>query len=118
MLDLALRQSAEGVAVGHRFRLEERLVDGEALQTRYRYRASVWVPVAKAASLAGSAEAFLRGVGREGRPVFDRYRLFVGAEVRATAGLAVRAGVLEDVFTDAANEAANEQVVLGVRQSF
>ena len=97
--EAVVRHPAGPLRLSHRVRLEERWVGGEPVQTRGRYALSATVPLAGRLFAAGSAEAFLRGPGRAGRPVYDRTRLFGGVGVRVGGPLTVQAGYLAQVFS-------------------
>ena len=90
--------------LNHRFRLEERFVEGQAFQTRVRYALFANVPITGDAARRGSvyvatyAEPFLRGPGRGDRPVYDRTRLYGALGVRAADNLGVQVGALAQVF--------------------
>lgn len=97
-------QRAGPVRLNHRLRFEERFVEGQDVQTRFRYALFATVPVSGNAVQRGSVyaatyvEPFLRGPGRGDRPVYDRTRVYGALGVRAADNLGVQAGALAQVF--------------------
>ena len=115
-----LRGRVGRAGVDHRFRYEQRFVEGADVQTRYRYALVLAVPLGRPGAggrgpfLAGSNEVFLRGAGRGDGPVFDRVRLYGGVGYRLGGRLAVQAGYLRQAFADG----ADDQVQLAVQHTF
>lgn len=97
-------QRAGPVRLNHRLRLEERLVEDQDFQTRFRYALFATVPLSGNGTRQGSVyaasyvEPFLRGPGRDDRPVYDRTRVYGALGVRAADNLGVQAGALAQVF--------------------
>lgn len=104
-----LRQAVSRLRIGHRFRYEQRFVDDDAFQTRYRYALFATLPLTSpdlrrgTVYAAASAEPFLRGAGRGERPVFDRTRLYGAVGYMVTPSLGVQAGYMDQVFADDAD---------------
>jgi hypothetical protein len=118
--ELTLRQPVGRVSVAHRFRYEQRLFDGEDLQTRYRYRITGTVPLTRprvepgALYATSSAEVMLRGAGRAARDVYDRTRINAALGLRATRSLDVRLGYQEEWYGDR----TSREVLVSLGQSF
>ena len=118
--EAVLQQRVASVAFAHRFRYEQRFVEGLPFQTRYRYALTGTLPFGPAEPRPGgvfgvaSAEAFLRGEGRAGRAVFDRARLYGGLGVHVTPAFNVQAGYVEQLF----DGTADGQVQVALRTSF
>ncbi len=114
-----LRQAVSRLRIGHRFRYEQRFVEGDEFQTRYRYALSATLPLTSPDLRRGTvyaavyAEPFLRGAGRGERPVFDRTRLYGAVGYVLTPSVSVQAGYMDQVF--AADD--DGQLQLSVHQS-
>ncbi len=111
-VEASLRQQALGVRFANRLRVEQRWVEGQAFQTRARYRLSAAVPLGPRSPFTAetSAEVFLRATGREGRSVFDRLRLTTGLRAALADGLSVRLGYVHQAF-DASSDGQIEIAV-------
>lgn len=101
----------------HRFRYEQRFVEGRDFNTRYRYCLFVDIPVTRD-SLVGKTvyaslynEIFINGQKTsDNRAVFDRNRIYLGAGYRFSKSLAVQAGWMNQIL----ESSAKAQVVLSV----
>lgn len=97
-------QRAGPVRLNHRLRFEERFVEDQDVQTRFRYALQAAVPITGNGAARGSVyaaayvEPFLRGPGRGERPVYDRTRVYGALGLRAADNLGVQAGALAQVF--------------------
>ncbi len=104
--EVSLRQQVWRLRVGHRFRFEERFVEGSDAQGRYRYALSATLPLTTREMqdgtfyAAASNEVFLRGFGRGDRPVFDRDRVYGALGYRVSPVVSVQAGYLDQLFAD------------------
>lgn len=103
--EVLLRQRVAVVRVSHRFRYEQRFVEDQDTQTRYRYALFATVPLTGGLKrgdvyLAGYSEVFLRGAGRDGRPVFDRNRVYGALGYTLADGLGLQVGYMDQVFAD------------------
>ena len=101
----------------HRFRYEQRFVEGRDFNTRYRYCLFLDIPLTKpdlaAQTLYASLynEIFVHGQKTgDSRAVFDRNRIYLGAGYRFTKSLALQAGWMNQVL-----ENSNKpQIVLSI----
>lgn len=97
-------QRAGPVRLTHRLRFEERFVEDQDFQTRFRYALFATLPLAGNGTERGAVyaatyvEPFLRGPVRGDRPVYDRTRVYGALGVRAADNLGVQAGALAQVF--------------------
>ena len=118
--EAVLQQRVTRLALAHRFRYEQRFVEDLAFQTRYRYALTGTLPFGSTEPEPGgvfavaSSEVFLRGAGRDERPVFDRVRLYGGLGVHVTSALNLQAGYVEQVLEGS----ADGQFQLALRTAF
>ncbi len=101
----------------HRFRYEQRFVEGRDFNTRYRYCLSLDIPLNNAELESRTVyasfynEIFIHGQKTaDSRAVFDRNRIYLGAGYRFTKSLALQAGWMNQVLENS----AKAQVVLSV----
>lgn len=103
--EVTLRQKLGKVGLLHRYRFEQRWVDGTDMKTRFRYAIFVHVPINKKdLSEKGSLyaqvydEIFINGQKSDNLSVsqyFDRNRLYVGVGYRTSAKLSLQFGFME-----------------------
>ena len=108
----------------HRFRFEQRFVQGQDLRTRYRYNIFLNVPINKPVIESGSVyvsfynEVFLNGQrfignGREVE-IFDRNRTYAAFGYGLLDGLNVQAGIMRQTN----NNYAKNQLQLSLHHKF
>jgi len=99
-----LRQKVGGVQVFHRFRYEQRFIEGQDFRTRYRYNIFVNVPINKKDFSQGTFyaafynEIFVNGQKREGVEFFDRNRLYGAAGYKLSDNTAVQLGYMSQML--------------------
>jgi hypothetical protein len=107
--ELTLSQNTWRFFLRHRFRYEQRFVEGRDFNTRYRYNLFVDIPVNKptlsknAAYIALYNEIFIHGKKTGDYPgVFDRDRIYLGAGYKFTDNFAVQLGWMNQMLENSA----------------
>lgn len=100
-------QHISKVRLQHRFRYEQRFIEGIDFKTRYRYSLSLTVPLVRLEEKNQKIfaniynELFINGEKlTENAALFDRNRLYMGAGFRFNPNLALQMGYMNQIFSD------------------
>ncbi|RZJ71206.1 DUF2490 domain-containing protein [Flavobacterium sp.] len=103
--EMLLSQSVSRFFLRHRFRYEQRFVEGRDFNTRYRYCLFLDIPVNKSSMVKNAAyialynEIFINGKKVDGyTSVFDRDRIYLGAGYKFTDNFAVQLGWMNQML--------------------
>ncbi len=103
--EMMLNQSVLRFFFRHRFRYEQRFVEGRDFNTRYRYCLFLDIPLNKPAMTKNAAyialynEIFIHGKKTDDYPsVFDRDRIYLGAGFKFTDNFAVQLGWMNQML--------------------
>ncbi len=105
--EVLITQSISKVKLQHRFRYEQRFIEGLDFKTRYRYSLSLTAPIIRFEDSNQNIfanvynELFINGEKlTQEDTVFDRNRLYMGAGFRFNPNLAIQMGWMNQIFTD------------------
>lgn len=103
--EMMLSQNVWRLFFRHRFRYEQRFVEGRDFNTRYRYLLFLDIPINHSTITKNTAyialynEIFINGMKTDdSRNVFDRDRVYLGAGFRFNKGLAVQLGWMNQIL--------------------
>ncbi|TXB69512.1 DUF2490 domain-containing protein [Phaeodactylibacter luteus] len=99
-----LRQGVSTVQLLHRFRYEQRFIDGQDFRTRFRYNLFINVPVTAKKFAKGGVyvalynEIFINGERLDNIPLFDRNRLYGAMGYKLRDNLGVQLGYMSQML--------------------
>lgn len=116
--EVLTRQKVARAHLQHRFRYEQRWIEGQPFRTRYRYCLFVNVPLNKPDFekgiyyLALYNEFFLNGQKLDRFEYFDRNRIYIGVGYRIHSNLGLQVGFMEQSL----NKSSKGQLMVSLHQ--